>query len=413
MFEDTCNSTQKLQCIEENGKKMWIGNDINADSHPKKTICPMNSIPWRHKLVCDNDPNPTKCYKTGDKAVCAITSNDTLNKTEYAKTVLKSSIPLSRDEKISIDEVKQNYVPCFVQPFSSFKNASIVSYVKPDDLKTCNSMIESAQNLCNGKECEKIERLYKSSNATQFSCSLDVNHIPINKDEWWNWKRTEKFKCDENGTLCKHKNLHVKEQCNLDKDCDADYEVGICDMNKNICTTGSSIGKRCNTSEDCDQILKVEGKCENNKCKSGKTNISAVYNAPKSCKIQNKDTKFTYCGENKVGNTTQYHGICTEYEFESKKYHGCKAFESNEEIEKIKDLEIDWQGHLKKQNFYQDSPKWDNLRVCEQNNGFCSYTTEAIPLYEDDIITQNEKLAKNVCSKKYNLDISQLSVSER
>ena len=178
------------------------------------------------------------------------------------------------------------------------------------------------------------------------------------------------------------------------------------------CVLGAAKGSNCSQDEDCDKLNSVEGHCSNEKCTHGKNGLDVSYYKPKECDKNNDQHPYSlhkYCGEITVDGKTSYTGYCKSINSTGK--HACKSFENFNELKHVKEEEENYLRGIKyHRNFYDDTPPWDNLIQCPENdkiqiNGveLCMSTMEKLDTFLGTVKATNLSSATEKCEYKYNV----------
>ena len=293
------------------------------------------------------------------------------------------------------------------------------TYVPKDREDLCDQILDEAMNICDGKSnCDyKVERLTKDEPASSYECVINTRDVPTvssARPMWWEWHRVNEYNCkDDKGWLCDDrslKNFKGGDKCFMKDDCHANAEFGMC-VNKK-CVLGSAPGSNCTRDEDCDILQNVEGVCKNNAiCTKGKNGLQVSYYKPKDCSDEDKHyphSLHNYCGEflDEDG-TKKYTGYCASVNGTKKK--ACKAFSSND----VKNIQHEEENYLRgirhHQNYYEESPPWENLVTCPENelvdvdggHKLCFPTIEKLNVNLGKVYAQNTYSAEQKCKKNF------------
>lgn len=405
-----------LNCRKKNGQQYWKLEDTPLDGE----ICPENSIPWRIHALC-NSSDTSLCYETSlddDRvAVCVIPTDE--NKTTAIKECgikyLKEGHLIQHDVPIQDVNYFNDKTICTKQNIGQLKNAEIVTWVPDDREDLCDKIVNQAQSTCDGKpDCDyKFERVYEKKALPMFDCVIDTKNVPSNEQnyQWWNWIRTHSYSCKEDkGWTCTDESMSEYkggEICSMKDDCHKNAEFGVC-LNKQ-CVQGAAIGTNCSKDEDCDLLNSVEGECSNGRCSEGKNGLHVSYYKPKDCDTDQKvheHSLYQYCGDTENGT---YTGYCNTIPGTSKKV--CKAFQNVAEMQHIKAEEENYlRGIRHPQNFYAQTPPWENLEACTEyitvhGKQICASTTEKIDAYLSTVEAQDLQAASDKCNRQYDIPV--------
>tara|TARA_B100000482_G_C12598729_1_gene294299 strand:- start:474 stop:1733 length:1260 start_codon:yes stop_codon:yes gene_type:complete len=407
-------SNRYLNCSEKNGQYFW-----KLDDEPLDGVCPSNSIPWRVHALC-NSSDTSLCYETSlgeDRvAVCVVpTKHDgTTMIKECGLKYLQEEHLIQHDVPIEDAAYFKDKTICTKQNIGQLKGAEIVTWVPDGREDLCDEIVDQARSTCNGKnDCDyKFERIYEKKELPSYDCVIDTKNVPSNERnyQWWNWIRTHSYSCKDKGWTCTDESMSEYkggELCIMKDDCHKNAEFGVC-SNKQ-CVLGAAIGTNCSKDEDCDLLNNVEGECTNGRCSEGKNGLNVSYYKPQECneyeKI-NSHSLYQYCGNSE---RSTYTGYCNAIPGTSKKV--CKAFENYSELQHVKDEEENYlRGIRHPQNFYPQTPPWENLEVCSDYitvNGkrICTSTTEKIDAYLGTVEAADLQTAENKCKRRFDVPV--------
>lgn len=455
--DTNCNNVEKFLSLQntETGPQWKVTTEKNSDLVMK------NSVPWKLDAVCNLKRDDRLCYDTlfdnKNITICVQSVSNPHEKVETgaAEIIAEAIANISQDEKnnqindlglnllkknhevewtrkIHPEELSKDKQICHRQPFAYADGAFIETYVAEDDEMTCENIIKDAKRSADDGR-NHIEHLFESVGTQRYECILDTGNIADLNEQLYDmkWIRDIKYPCRDDGWSCDEHDLSEYtggDTCSIDDDCHSNFEAGVCDLQQKTCISGNSKGKQCTSHENCDTMTTfAQGKCVTGKCHSGANKIQGSYIIPSTeqCSFEEHSDKHgnsyasqhKFCGAMSHGTKTVYTGYCVVPQCrhtgkDLKTFVTCKAFENENEKDTVYHKEIDYQnGHpdTHKQNFHLESPPWESLAVCPEENIksiggqiFCDTTVDRTDIKLPEIILATSvENAQNICNAKY------------
>lgn len=394
-----------LRCTVDGGVQTWRGIRDRTSDVPA-AYCPANSIPWRTQALCENTGS-LQCFKTNhhsesnvDIAVCVVpTGKGEVRPSASGEAAAGYANKISYDRRVNESEVVEGYQACMITPYRDLTNAVLLAKVPKGNKTLCDRLVNDARKTClktgHSRElCDKeVHDVFEFDNNDTHDCVLQTDSLPVKNrghERWWRWVRQTRYACRGEGWKCEDKALAAYEggaPCETDAECDAPREPGVC--HNGSCAVGTSEHKSCSRHEDCDVTTPVAGKCgANGLCATGRTALDVTYIAPKECDPSSKGVSLhAYCGKRTTSDDgIAYTGVCTPFDYDGKTFHGCRAFQSEDEVLQTVAEELDHMAKFERGGRVVDTvPPWHLLEACPEKSlsvvdgtRICLHTTQEV-----------------------------------